>query len=82
MSDDRPLYGPGHNRPEPPRFELRRSDGVSCDWTYRNGDPVTYRRTQRYWRIYRDGAVVDSFLKKANAMKKLKRLKAEAAADG
>lgn len=75
--------GPGHNRPPaPPVFELRRSR-VSCDWTEGKDGVRRPQRYQGYWRIYRDGALVDSFLKKANAMKKLRRLKEEAeAADG
>jgi hypothetical protein len=78
---DRPI-GPGHNRPlATPAFELRRSR-VSCDWTHPKKGYGRPRRFESYWRLYKDGALIDSFLKKANAMTKLRRLKAEAAADG
>lgn len=73
-----PPIGPGHNNPPAdPVYELRRCR-VSCDWTTpKKGAPYP-RRFQGYWRIYRDGQLLDSFLTKANAMKKLRRLKAEA----
>lgn len=76
-----PPIGLGHNRPpEPPRFELRGTGGVSCDWrhTKRTSRPL---RFERYWRIYRDGVLVDSFLKKANAVRRLRQLQQREAVD-
>lgn len=73
--------GIGHNAPPaPPRFELRSSRGISCDWvhTKRGSRP---RRFVSYWRIYRDGRLVDSFLKKTNAVRRLRELQRREAGD-
>ena len=80
VSDATPDIKPGlghNNPPADPVFELRRCR-VSCDWVESpNGDRKP-GRFQSYWRIYRDGSLVDSFLDKANAARKLARLRAEA----
>ena len=75
-----PRFGIGGNHPPDPVFELRRSR-VSCDWVHPKRSASRPRHYQGYWRIYRDGVLVDSFLTKANAEKKLRRLKAEAGGD-
>jgi len=78
-ADDPP--GIGHNRPPPPRFELRRSRGISCDWTHPKKGASRPLRFERYWRITRDGKIVDSFLRKANAVQMIERLRARANRD-
>ncbi|MBV9863306.1 MAG: hypothetical protein JO267_14295 [Alphaproteobacteria bacterium] len=64
--------GIGHNNPpSTPTFELRRSYGISCDWIY-PGDGGGYPRgSVSYWRIYRDGRLIDSSIYKKNAQLKL-----------
>lgn len=78
----RPLTpGIGHNNPPgEPVFELRRCR-VSCDWVENADGTRAPGRFQSYWRIYRDGLLVDSFLNKANAARKLARLRQEAATE-
>jgi hypothetical protein len=74
VSDDRAI-GPGHNNPPAPKYELRRSGGISCDYAHpKRSDPYP-RRFCRYWRIYRDGKMIDSFLTKANAIRALRRMR-------
>jgi hypothetical protein len=73
VSDDPP--GIGHNQPPAPApIELRSTRGISCDWTHPKRHAPRPRHTVRYWRIYRDGKMIDSFLTKANAVRALRRL--------
>lgn len=77
MSDE-PPPALGHNNPPPePAFELRRCR-VSCDWTSPKRGSPRPRRFQSYWRIYRDGTMIDSFLTKRRASEALRRLQREA----
>lgn len=69
--------GIGHNRPPAPKLELRRSSGISCDWTHPERAASRPMRFVSYWRIYRDGKMIDSFLTKANATRAMRRLKEE-----
>lgn len=78
MPDPRLGIG-GNNPPADPVFDLRRCR-VSCDWIDQGTPDARPGRMQSYWRIYRDGTLVDSFLNKASAEKKLKALRQAAAA--
>ena len=58
-----------------PVFIIRppRGDGVSCDYTHpkhRDGLPT---RFEKYWRVLRDGVAIDSFRRKRNAVRALRR---------
>jgi hypothetical protein len=75
VSDDRPP-GIGHNSPPAPAaVELRSTRGISCDWTHpKSGGVGRPRRFVKYWRLYRDGKMIDSFLSKARAVQAMRRL--------
>lgn len=76
MAGDERAPGIGHNRPplERPKYELRGTGGISCDWTHPQRGESRPRRFVRYWRLYGDGKMIDSFLTKARAVRRLKQL--------
>jgi hypothetical protein len=81
---ERAAPGIGHNRPPPepePKFEIRPCT-VSCDWQYekKTGRPLRPRGVEHYWRLYRDGVLLESFLSKERARDAL-RARMERAGD-
>lgn len=68
---DRP--GIGHNRPPDVVVTHCR---VSCDWVDQGTTAARPKRFQSYWRIYRGGELVDSFMTKAAADRAARALRA------